>query len=189
MTGYYEYGATRSLARPLALVGFVNHVTRAAANALSSTTGLPLRLLDDLVEHRLGMSVTDVLVSLGLPAWRRAETEELQNVVRSQPHAVIALGEGALAEPANAELVTTECRLIHLSLDFEQAQQLSRRQALKLNETLLAEIAARAGDPEPGRRLFDERRAVFERAHDELDAARRSAQELGEQLTALLDEG
>ena len=85
MDGYYDPHPTHHLERPLVLVSFVNHLTRSVASTLASMTGLPLGLLDELVEHQMGGSAHHVIESRGLEAWRQVEKQELAKSVRSRP--------------------------------------------------------------------------------------------------------
>ena len=50
MDNYYSYHPTHKLDRPLALIGFVNALTRKVVHEASSLTGLPAIHLDDAIE-------------------------------------------------------------------------------------------------------------------------------------------
>lgn len=188
MEGYYDYEARHSLAKPLALVSFVNHLTRVVANSLASVTGLPLVLVDDLVSHRLGASAHEILSRDGLEAWREAERRELRGAVASRPAAVIALGEGALSSRESRGLVLGNTHLVYLYLSFDEARRRARRQPANHQATLLAELAARREDDDALMALFSERRAGYEMAHETVDAWNRSPTSIGRALGERLAE-
>lgn len=77
MSGHYDYHPTHLLHKPLALVGFVNAITRKVARQLSSATGLPVTHLDDVIQHELGASSHEIIVNHGLRRWREVENREL----------------------------------------------------------------------------------------------------------------
>jgi len=193
MEGYYDYQPTRSLQRPLVLVSFVNELTRAVANSLASTTGLPLRLLDDVVEHRLGTSSVELvqlvehLSGPTLADWRRMEQEALTKAVHSRPQAVVAVGEGALAHADSLELVLAQTQLIYLYLSFDEAQKLALAQPANRKATLLAELPTDELSLENNlMELFTSRRVAYERAHHSVDVRGESAMSAGKRVLELI---
>ncbi len=190
MEGYYDYHPTHHLERPLVLVSFVNHLTRSVAHTLASTTGLPLRLLDELVEHQMGGSAHRVIEERGLPAWRQCEKQELIKSVRSRPAGVIALGEGVLADPDNLNLALDKSELVYLSVPEGEACRWASQQSASYNASLWAEVQAINGPPEESlQALFEGRRFAYELAHYTIDVSDRSilqtADELRDRLSAV----
>jgi shikimate kinase len=159
MQNYYDYHPTLSLSRPLVLVSFVNELTRAVANSLASTTGLPLRLLDDIVEHQLAASSVELLRGAGLEEWREIEKAELAKAVHAPPPAIVAIGEGALDNDDSLERVLAETDLVYLYLSFSGAQRRAVEQASNRKATLFAEF------PTDGISFEDELMKVFSRRH------------------------
>ena len=188
MSDYYDYHPAFVLDRPLLLICFVNQLARAVGNALSSTTGLPLRLLEDTVEHRAGSSVTEILASSGLSAWRRSEFDELSRLVRSEPKAVIVLGEGALSTAESQELAFSAGRLVYLYLSFEEARRLALGQSARLKASLAAELGPTAPtepvEEERLRRLFTERRRAYERAPHVVDVFDKTPTDAAKEILA-----
>ena len=185
MSDYYDYHPAFELDRPLLLICFVNQVARAAGNALSSTTGLPLRLLEDTVEHRAGASVSEILASSGLSAWRQSESEELFRLVRSEPKPVIVLGEGALSSADSLELALSTGHLVYLYLSYGEAERLALSQTTKLRASLAAELASTEPFGEESLpRLFAERRSAYERAPHVVDVLGKAPTDVAKEILA-----
>lgn len=183
MEGYYDPHPTHHLERPLVLVGFVNHLTRSVASTLASMTGLPLGLLDELVEHQLGGSAHHVIEARGLEAWRRSETQELAKAVRARPAGVIALGEGVLADPDNLNLVLEESDLVYLSLPEPEACLWASQQSANHGASLWAEVQAIGGPHQQSLQgLFEARRFNYELAHLTIDVSRQSVLQIANRL-------
>jgi shikimate kinase len=187
MDGYYDNHPTHRLERPLALVGFVNKLTRNVAHTLAASTGLPLSLLDELVEHQLGGSAHKVIEERGLTAWRETEKRELAKVLRTRPASVIALGEGVLSDPDNMNVVLDGSELVYLFLPVEEACNLAGQQSANHSASLWAEAQEIDGSNEESlRALHEGRRFNYELAHRTLDVTRLSpldaANHLREQL-------
>jgi shikimate kinase len=188
MRDYYDYQPTHSLTRPLALISFVSDLTRAVANSLASTTGLPLRLLDDVVEHQLGASSVAIMSGVGLAEWRRVERRALAHAVRSRPPAILALGEGAMGHPDSLETVLAETDCVYLYLSSRDAQRRVVEQAHHRKATVLAEIEyddARFDDELA--RVYSERRHVYEQAPYSVDVRGQSTVGVGQSVLRLLD--
>lgn len=187
MDNYYDYHPTHQLKKPLVLISFVNELTRAVANSLASTTGLPLRLIDDVVEHRLAASAIEFLAGAELEAWREREKQELAAALRSQPAAVVAVGEGALSDAESLALVLAESDCVYLYLSVSEAQRLALEQGANRKATLLAELRTGGADLEAGLMdLYERRRVVYEQAHRSVDVWKRSPIDVSRKLLDLL---
>lgn len=183
MHGYYDSHPTHHLDRPLVLVSFVNHMTRAVAHQLAATTGLPLSLLDELVEHRAGASAHKIVGDHGLWTWRDVEKRELARAVRSQPPPVMALGEGAISDPESLNQVLDKGELVYLYLPLEEACRRAKQQSASHSASLWAEVKASGELPEESiRALFENRHFTYGLAHLTLDVTGRSLQETTDML-------
>ncbi len=170
MHGYYDSHPTHHLDRPLILVSFVNHMTRTVAHNLAATTGLPLSLLDELVEHRVGASAHEIVGDHGLWTWRDVEKRELDRAVRSQPPSVMALGEGAVSDPESLNLVLDRGELVYLYLPLEEACLRAKQQSASHSASLWAEVKASEELPEESiQALFESRHFAYGLAHLTLD--------------------
>lgn len=178
MDGYYDYHPTHRLERPLALVGFVNALTHSVAHQLSATTGLPLAIVDELVEHHEGASMHRLIEEQGLPAWRDAEKRELSKLLRSRNPMILALGEGILADSMNLNATLTQTELVYLYLPLELACRRAARQSLRRRASLWAELDPERGDDQDAlRTLFERRCFLYELAHVRVNVSGQSITE------------
>jgi shikimate kinase len=167
MNGYYDYHPIHLLHKPLALVGFINSVTRKVAHQLSSMTGLPVIHLDDLVQHELGASSHDIIVKHGLRRWREVENRELGKAISSAPPSIISLGEGAVDQYDDLNVVIDWTQLTYLHLPLEEAIALAGRQNPSQGATLWAEVEARGGSwADALRFLYEERHFNYRMARN-----------------------
>ena len=137
----------------IALVGFMGAGKTTVGRALADRLRLPLVDVDALVEARAGASIPELFERAGEAAFRRLESEAILDALRG-PEAVIALGGGALGDPA----VTTALEwatVVHLDVSFGEA---IRRVGSPSSRPML-----RRGDP---RALYESRRSAYERAAD-----------------------
>jgi shikimate kinase len=183
MQGYYDHHPTHRLERSLALVSFVNHMTRTVAHRLACMTGLPLSLLDELVEHQVGASSHKAIRENGLSVWREVEKTELAKAIASQPPTILALGEGALGDPDNLRLSLEAAELVYLFMPGDQACHRASLQPANHGASFWAEVEARGGVPEEAmRELFEGRHFAYGLAHYTLDASRQSLSDTANQL-------
>ena len=183
MEGYYDHHPTHHLDRHLVLVSFVNHLTRSVASTLASMTGLPLGLLDELVEHQMGGSAHNVIEAAGLGAWRQTEKQELLKAAGSRPAGVIALGEGVLADPDNLNLTLDKSDLVYLYLPEPEACLWASQQSANRGASLWAEVQAIGGPRDESLQgLFEGRRFGYELAHHTIDVSRQSVLQIANQL-------
>lgn len=76
---------------------------------LASQLGWRFLDLDERIESRAGLSISDIFVKLGESAFRDLETEQLTRAIEesfaSDVPVVIALGGGTFAQPRNLEIL------------------------------------------------------------------------------------
>jgi shikimate kinase len=187
MNGYYDYHPTHKLYRPLALVGFVNAITRKVAHHLSSVSGLPAIHLDDFVQHELGASSHEILVHRGLKEWREAENRALGKAISSNPPSIISLGEGAVDHYDDVNLVLDWTQMIYLHLPLEEATLLAGRQNAVQGATLWAEVQARGGSWDEGiRALFEQREFNYRMARNRIEMSNRNINDVIQQILAII---
>jgi shikimate kinase len=187
MNGYYDYHPTHKLYRPLAIVGFVNAVTRKVAHHLSSVSGLPAIHLDDLIQHELGASTHELIVKRGLKEWREAENRALGKAISSSPPSIISLGEGAVDHFDDVSLVLDWTHMIYLHLPLEEAIQLAGRQNAVHGATLWAEVQARGRSwDESMRSLYYDRHFNYRMAPQVIDVTHQNINDVTHQILATL---
>jgi shikimate kinase len=150
-------------------------MTRTVAHTLASMTGLPLALIDELVEHDLGGSAHKVIAKRGLDLWRSAEKRAIERSLGSSPSSVVALGEGSLGDPDSLNRVLESSELVYLYLPEADACRWASQQSANHSASLWAEVDAIGGPrKESLQALFEGRRYTYELAHVTVDASKQS---------------
>jgi shikimate kinase len=160
------------------LVGFMGCGKSTVGHALADHLGWHFCDLDDEIERHAGKTIASIFDQQGEPEFRRMESETLKDCVRmvsrGRPN-VISLGGGAFLSDANIELVTHNGVPIWLDCPFEMVQ---RRIAQQNHRPL-------ARDPEQFRKLYDQRRASYQRAEYHIEVAGDDPRETVEKILAL----
>ncbi len=145
------------------LTGFMASGKTTIARALADRLGWDFVDLDAEIESAEHTTVAEMFASRGEPEFRRIETETIRRVMRRVERgmpSVIALGGGSFVQPANVALLANHGISIWLDCPFDVI-------AARITE---AESRPLARDPEGFRRLYEERRAAYSRAHYRVDA-------------------
>jgi shikimate kinase len=81
---------------------------------LASQLGWRFIDLDERIESRAGLRISQIFEKLGEPAFRELETEQLSRAVEESASAdvpvVVALGGGTFAQPPNLDLLRAACK-------------------------------------------------------------------------------
>lgn len=93
-----------NLQSPIFLLGFMASGKSTIGRVLATRLQVPFIDLDDLIVHRAGKTIGEVIQQKGEPYFRQLETECLQQAIAEQA-GVIALGGGAFTQEANRALV------------------------------------------------------------------------------------
>lgn len=156
----------------IALVGFMGAGKTTVGRELATRLGLPFVDVDALVESRAGVSIAELFERDGEAAFRRLESAAALEALRG-PEAVIALGGGALGDPAVATALEW-ATVVYLDVSFGEAV---RRTAGSKSRPML-----RRFDP---RTLYDSRRHAYERAADlTVPVDRRLPQDVAAEIAA-----
>lgn len=137
----------------IVLVGFMGAGKTTTGRALADRLRLPFVDVDALVEARAGVSISELFARDGEAAFRRLESEVAREALGG-PEAVVALGGGALGDPAIATALEW-ATVVWLDVSFGEAM---RRVGRSTARPMLGR-----GDP---RSLYDSRRPAYERAAD-----------------------
>ena len=143
------------------LVGFMGSGKSTVGRALADELGWAFADLDEDIEKREGMSISQIFATRGEAEFRRAETAALQARVRSVESGkpcVIALGGGAFLSEENFEVVSNNGVSVWLDCPFSTVERRLAGQHVESNPRPLAR------DPGKLRELFAVRRAGYERA-------------------------
>jgi shikimate kinase len=143
------------------LVGFMGSGKSTVGRALAEELGWGFADLDEDIEKREGLSISQIFETRGEAEFRRAETAALQERVRSIERGkpcVIALGGGAFLSEENFEIVSNNGVSVWLDCPYSTVERRLAGQHVEYNHRPLAR------DPEKLRELFAVRRAGYERA-------------------------
>ena len=133
----------------IVLIGFMGAGKSTVGRIISSKVGLPFFDTDALVTRRAGASIIDIFKTGGEPAFRELEREVVLETLDGQD-AVVALGGGALGDPAVASLLQGK-DIVHLEVQWGEVRKRLRGDT---SRPLL-----RAADPKA---LFDSRQGLYQ---------------------------
>ena len=162
----------------LALVGFMGTGKSTIGRVVAEHLQFGFVDTDDLIEERLGRSISDIFAREGEAAFRQYEKHALEGLSR-QRHLVIAAGGGLAADPANMESLKAHALVFWLVASpetiLERVQTQTHRPLLQGPDPL-AKIRALLAAREPAYRQAD----VF--IHSGLRAPREVAQQIAHQF-------
>jgi shikimate kinase len=158
------------------LVGFMAAGKTTVARALARRLDWQPVDIDELIEQRERLTVTEIFAKRGEAHFRALEREIL--IEQTGPrHLVVATGGGTFADPQNRAAINQDGVSVWLDVPLDR---LVGRIPADGRRPLAAD---RAGFE----RLYHQRRAAYEQAHVRLDAGRASVDALVEQLVDWLE--
>jgi shikimate kinase len=157
------------------LVGFMAAGKTTVARALARRLDWRAIDIDEVVEQRERLTVTDIFAKHGEPYFRIAERAALTDQLGVR-HVVVATGGGTFVDPQNRTMINADGLSIWLDIPFDRA---------------LARVPGDgrrplASDRDEFERLYHMRRAAYQQAHIRVDAGRQGVDALVEQLMDLL---
>lgn len=158
------------------LVGFMAAGKTTVARALAKRLDWQPVDIDELIEQRERLTVSEIFAKRGEAYFRALEREIL--IEQTGPrHLVVATGGGTFADPQNRAAINQDGVSVWLDVPLDR---LVGRVPADGRRPLAAD---RAGFE----RLYYQRRAAYEQAHVRLDAGRASVDALVEQLVDWLE--
>ena len=157
------------------LVGFMAAGKTTVARALARRLDWRAIDIDEVVEQRERMPVSDIFAKHGEAYFRIAERAALADQL-GVPHVIVATGGGTFVDPQNRAMINADGLSIWLDIPLERAQE---RAPVDGRRPL-------AADREAFERLYHVRRVAYQQAHIRIDAGRQGVDALVEQLMDLL---
>lgn len=153
------------------LVGFMGAGKTTVARRLAKRLGWQAADIDELIERRERLSVSEIFARRGEPYFRAAERAVLGDQLASR-HLVVATGGGTFVDPHNREVINRDGVSVWLDVPLDQA---------------VARVPAGgrrplAADRSEFERLYHSRRSAYQQAHIRLDAGRAGVDALVEEL-------
>jgi shikimate kinase len=158
------------------LVGFMAAGKTTVARVLAKRLGWRAVDVDDLVEERERMKVSEIFAKHGEPYFRAAERAVLFAHLEPR-HLVVATGGGTFVDPQNRDAINQDGVSVWLDVPLERVidrMPVDGRRPLATDRTEFE-------------RLYHARRAAYTLAHVRLDAGRASVDALIEQLVDWLE--
>jgi len=160
------------------LVGFMGAGKSTVGNILAALLGRPFVDLDRLIEERSGQSVSEIFAAGGEDAFRRAETQTLDNLRQHEP-AVVACGGGVVLRPENRRILSELGTVAYLEVTAGEA--LARIGDVS-GRPLLAE-----GGPAAAAMLLNAREGLYRAAADIcVDTSGREPEAIARETVSLL---
>ena len=158
------------------LVGFMAAGKTSVARALARRLDWQAADIDELIEQRERLTVSEIFAKRGEAYFRAVERDIL--IAQTGPrHLVVATGGGTFADPQNRAAINQDGVSVWLDVPLDR---LVGRIPADGRRPLAAD---RAGFE----RLYHQRRAAYEHAHVRLDAGRASVDALVEELVDWLE--
>ena len=102
------------LARPIALIGMMGAGKTTIGRKLADHLAVPFADSDEVIEAQTGLSVAQIFAEQGEEQFRALEAEVVARLLAAPKTGVIALGGGALGNPASSALVRQKAATIWL---------------------------------------------------------------------------
>ena len=163
-------------AEKLYLVGFMGAGKTTVARALARRLDWRVADIDELIERREHLTVSELFARQGESYFRAVERAVLLEQI-GVAHTVVATGGGTFVDPQNRALINADGASVWLDVPLE---------------SLVARVPAGgrrplAADRTEFERLYLARRAAYEQAHLRIDAGRGSVPAIVEQLVDWLE--
>ena len=144
-----------ALDRHLVLVGFMGAGKTTLGMEAGRRTGLPFADVDAAVEHEVGDSIADFFATHGETEFRRIEQELTVWHLANEPEGILSLGGGAVTSAAVRDALRAHAVTVWVDVEVDSAWERVRGTDRPL-----------AQDERSFRRLFEERRALYEEVAD-----------------------
>ena len=155
----------------LYLVGFMSAGKTSASRQLATALAWRAEDVDELIEARERLSVTEIFARFGEPYFRSAERDILR-VLFPLRRTIVATGGGTFVDPENRAAINLDGTSIWLDVPFPE---IIARLPLDGSRPLAADLSQLE-------RLYHLRRPAYEQAHIRIDAAGATIADIVQQI-------
>lgn len=160
------------------LVGFMGTGKTAVGKELAKRLKMKFVDMDDIIEEREGMKISEIFVKKGEPYFRKVE-KEVAKEISEQPNLVVAAGGGAVIDEENVKNLKSNGVMICLTASpdkiMERTKGYSHRPLLDVS------------DPSKSiSELLAKRAAYYARANYQVDTTNLTVDEVVKKITELL---
>lgn len=104
------------------LSGFMGCGKTTVGRLLARKLGRPFFDVDQEIEKKAGISVSEIFKTEGEDHFRELETAELKKLCQGRK-TIISGGGGSIFRPGNFELICESCHTVYLASDFETVKK------------------------------------------------------------------
>ncbi len=173
----------RKQGKKLVLIGFMGAGKTTAAQAYAKAYGLPLIDTDVEIEKKAGMAIADIFKQQGEEAFRRIETQVLEELIEKKGAAVISVGGGLPMGVQNRPLLRQLGKVVYLDVSAETVLQRIGSDVSDRPMLCGCDVKERIGG------LLTERRPVYqELSHVSVDVNGRTVSQIVEEIHDRMEE-
>lgn len=162
------------------ITGFMGSGKSVVAEELARKLGMKFIDMDQIIEERLGMSISNIFDSYGENYFRKEENKLLKELPPKE-NMVIATGGGALLSSDNARILAKMGEIICLYADpqtiYDRLKRKNDRPLLK-GENILSKINL----------LLEERKKIYDKIKCKVDTTNFTVQEVVDRIINLLEQ-
>ncbi len=159
------------------LVGFMGTGKTAVGKELAKRLNMKFVDMDDIIEEREGMKITDIFAKKGEPYFRSVEKEVAKGISK-QPNLVVAAGGGAVIDEENVKNLKSNGLMICLTASPDKILERTKDYA---HRPLLNVSDPRAKVSE----LLEKRAVYYARADYQIDTTDLTVDEVVKKITEL----
>jgi shikimate kinase len=164
--------------KKVALIGMMGSGKSTIARLLSEKTGVPFRCTDEMVEHKMNTTISEIFETRGESYFRKVEKEVLFQLAEMDP-VILSTGGGIVLDPENINhLKEKGFVIIYLNRSLERTKMNLKTE----NRPLLRE------DPNRVNKIYDERSTLYKTSCHVVINNDGTAESAAERLAKLLME-
>jgi shikimate kinase len=168
----------------LILIGYRASGKTCVGKKVSGSLGLPFYDTDDIIQRKAGKTVREIVRDGGWPAFRESEKAAIGEVAR-RDGVVIALGGGAVMEPANVEALKGKGCFVWLQAEEETLRKRMKGDGSSPEQRPPLMVPAMGDEKE----MLARRAPVYRALADlVIDTTGRSIDEVAEEILAALSD-